>query len=250
MKIDLSGKVALVTGAAGGLGLKMVEKLREAGATVVATDVDPDAVREKLPQADAGGVYFRRLDVTSRAEVRTVFRNAASECGRLDIVVNSAGITNRIPALEFPEDVFDKIVAVNLKGTFLCCQEGARIMAEQGKGGKLVNLVSIGGMAALPDTVAYCASKGGVVNMTRAFALDLAKHKINVNAIAPALSNTPIATQVFKNPDTLKWFLDRIPLGRLCEPEDIANAVVFLSSSAADFITGQVLAVDGGWLCA
>ncbi len=248
MELDLSGKVALVTGAGGGLGLAMVTKLRDCGATVIAADINPEAVKQKLD--DHNNILFRPLDVTKRVQVEEVFNNVAQECGSLDIVVNSAGITNRIPALEFPEDIFDHIVAVNLKGTFLCCQIGGQIMAAQGKGGKLVNIVSIGGMAALPNTVAYCASKGGVVNMTRSLAMDLAVHKINVNAIAPALSNTPIATQVFKNPETLKWFLDRIPLGRLCEPDDIANAVAFLSSPAADFITGHILAVDGGWLCA
>jgi NAD(P)-dependent dehydrogenase (short-subunit alcohol dehydrogenase family) len=120
-------------------------------------------------------------------------------------------------------------------------------MVKQG-GGKIVNLTSIGGMVGLKNTVAYCASKGGVVQITRALAVDWAPYKINVNAVAPALANTPIATSVFQDEKTLDWFMSKIPLGRLCEPQDVAAAVLFLSSPASDFITGHVLAVDGGYL--
>jgi NAD(P)-dependent dehydrogenase (short-subunit alcohol dehydrogenase family) len=174
-------------------------------------------------------------------------RSVVETFGAINILVNSAGITKRLPPLDFPEEDFDRIIAVNLKGTFLCCQAAARQMAQQG-GGKIVNLTSIGGMVGLPNTVAYCASKGGVVQMTRALAIDLAPSRINVNAIAPSLANTPIATTVFQNQKTLDWFLSKVPLGRLCEPRDVSEAVLFLSSSASDFITGHVLAVDGGYL--
>ncbi len=190
-----------------------------------------------------------QLDVTDSRAVKEMTGSVVERFHSIDILVNSAGITTRLPPLEFPEEEFDRIIAVNLKGTFLCCQAAARQMVRQG-GGKIVNLTSIGGMVGLPNTVAYCASKGGVVQMTRALAIDLAPHKINVNAVAPSLADTPIATSVFQNPETLKWFLSKVPMGRLCEPRDVSSAVLFLASAAADFVTGQILAVDGGYLAA
>jgi NAD(P)-dependent dehydrogenase (short-subunit alcohol dehydrogenase family) len=249
MSYDLTGKIAIVTGGGSGLGRDIALSLASAGATVVVADLNADLGQKTMDEIKQAGrdSAFHKLDVSNSQQVREMTAAAVERFGAINILVNSAGITKRLPPLDFPEEDFDRIIAVNLKGTFLCCQAAARQMVKQGSG-KIVNLTSIGGMVGLPNTVAYCASKGGVVQMTRALAIDLAPHKINVNAIAPSLANTPIATSVFQNPKTLEWFLSKVPLGRLCEPRDISEAVLFLSSSASDFITGHILSVDGGYL--
>lgn len=249
MSFDLTGKVAIVTGGGSGLGRDICLSLARAGATVAIADINPVAGRNTLNEVmpfEREAAFFE-LDVVDSSKVKEMTSSVVERFGGINILVNSAGITKRLPPLDFPEEDFDRVIAVNLKGTFLCCQAAARQMAKQGAG-KIVNLTSIGGMVGLPNTVAYCASKGGVVQMTRALAIDLASSGINVNAVAPSLANTPIATTVFQNPKTLEWFLSKVPLGRLCEPRDVAQAVLFLSSSASDFITGHVLAVDGGYL--
>jgi NAD(P)-dependent dehydrogenase (short-subunit alcohol dehydrogenase family) len=246
---ELRNKVAIVTGGGSGLGRDISLSMAKAGAFVVVADINgaagEDTVRE-IAESQGKAIIFQ-LDVSDSRAVTDMCDSVTARFGAIDILVNSAGITKRLPPLEFPEEDFDRIIAVNLKGTFLCCQAAARQMAKQG-GGKIVNLTSIGGTVALPNTVAYCASKGGVVQMTRALALDLAPYKINVNAVAPSLANTPIAATVFQNEKTLAWFLSKVPLGRLCQPEDVSAAVLFLSSSASDFITGHILAVDGGYV--
>lgn len=249
MVCDLTGKVALVTGAAGGLGRDMVIGLASSGAVVVIADIDVDSCNELLREVESigGKAITKFLDVTDVYQVRETFDTVFSELGSFDILVNSAGITKRLEPLNYPIDVFNKIIDVNLRGSFYCCQAAANIMAKK-KYGKIINIASVGGVVGLPNTVAYCASKGGVVNMTRALAIDLAQYKINVNAIAPALTKTKIATQVFSDENQLKWFMDRIPMGRLCSPQDVANMVVFLSSSQSDFVTGQIIGVDGGWV--
>ncbi|HZO99262.1 MAG TPA: SDR family oxidoreductase [Terriglobia bacterium] len=249
MTFDLHGKVAIVTGGGSGLGRDIGLSMAKAGASVVVADLNPAAGQKTVDEIleSSGEAILFELDVADSAGVNEMVRRVVERFGAVHILVNSAGITKRLPPLDFPEEDFDRIIAVNLKGTFLCCQAVARQMAKQG-GGKIVNLTSIGGMVGLPNTVAYCASKGGVVQMTRALAIDLARYKINVNAVAPSLANTPIAATVFQNKQTLEWFLSKVPLGRLCEPRDVSAAVLFLSSSASDFVTGHILAVDGGFL--
>jgi NAD(P)-dependent dehydrogenase (short-subunit alcohol dehydrogenase family) len=249
VKIDLCGKVAIVTGGGSGLGRDIGIAMARAGASVVVADLNPAAGQQTVDEILGlpGQAILFELDVADSAGVNEMVRVVSQRFGGVHILVNSAGITKRLPPLDFPEEDFDRIIAVNLKGTFLCCQAVARQMAKQG-GGKIVNLTSIGGMVGLPNTVAYCASKGGVVQMTRALAIDLARYKINVNAVAPSLAHTPIAATVFQNKQTLDWFLSKVPLGRLCEPKDVSAAVLFLSSPASDFVTGHVLAVDGGFL--
>ncbi len=249
MPFDLSGKIAIVTGGGGGLGRDICLSLARAGASVVIADINPLSGRKtvsEITQLQREAAFFE-LDVADSRSVNEMADSVVERFGAINILVNSAGITKRLPPLDFPEEDFDRIIAVNLKGTFLCCQAAAQQMAKQG-GGKIVNLSSIGGTVALPNTVAYCASKGGVVQMTRALALDLAPYKINVNAVAPSPADTPIAVTVFQNPKTLEGFLSKVPLGRLCEPRDVSEAVLFLSSPASDFITGHILAVDGGYL--
>jgi 2-deoxy-D-gluconate 3-dehydrogenase len=248
MELNLKGKVAVVTGGSGGLGKQICLSLAQEDIHVIVADVDRGKGEELVHQIREKGwsAFFVDLDVTESRSVNSMVDTVVQKHGTIDILVNSAGITDRRPALEFPEEVFDKIIAINLKGTFLCCQSVGRIMAEKKKG-KIINLSSIGGTIGLRNTVAYCASKGGVVQITRALAVDWAQYNINVNAIAPGLNNTPIAKQVFKDQQTLDWFVSKIPLGRLCEPEEVAAATLFLASEMADYITGHILALDGGW---
>jgi 2-deoxy-D-gluconate 3-dehydrogenase len=248
MKWNVKGKTVLITGAAGGLGREIAYGFCGEECNVVLADFNEQAGRELEAELKkiSPTVLFVPADVTNSKSVEAMCAAAADAYGSLDILINSAGITDRRAALDFPEESFDRIIAVNLKGTFLCCQAAGRIMVKQG-GGKIVNLSSIGGTIGLRNTVAYCASKGGVVQLTRALAVDWAQYNINVNAVAPSLNNTPIAKQVFADKKTYEWFLSKIPLGRLCEPRDVSSAVLFLSSEASDYITGHILAVDGGW---
>jgi NAD(P)-dependent dehydrogenase (short-subunit alcohol dehydrogenase family) len=246
--LKLEGKVAVVTGGAGGVGREIAIALAEENAAVIIADINEEEgerfaaeLRERHLSAE-----FRTLNVTDSSSINSMCEYVLEKRGTIDILINSAGITDRRPALDFPEEVFDKIIAVNLKGTFLCCQAVGRVMAEKRKG-KIVNISSIGGTIGLRNTVAYCASKGGVVQVTRALAVDWAQYNISVNAIAPGLNNTPIAKQVFQDKATFEWFLSKIPLGRLCEPREVANAALFLSSEVSDYITGHILAIDGGW---
>lgn len=248
MDLNLGGKVAVVTGGSGGLGREISVALAKEGVFVIVADSNRDSgeslaeeIREKHLNAS-----FRPLDVTNSQSVCDLFEYVRDAKGAIDILINSAGITDRRPALDFPEDVFDKILAVNLKGTFLCCQAAGRFMVSKRKG-KIINLSSIGGTVGLRNTVAYCASKGGVNQLTKALAVDWAQYNIMVNAIAPGLNETPIAKQVFRNKETYDWFLSKIPLGRLCKPRDVANAALFLSSEVSDYMNGHILAIDGGW---
>ncbi len=248
MELNLKDKLAVVTGGAGGLGKQICLSLAREDVSVIVADVNHGEGEDLANQIRGEGrsAFFVDLDVTNSRSVNSLVDTVVQKHGTIDILVNSAGITDRQPALDFPEEVFDRIIAVNLKGTFLCCQSVGRIMAKREKG-KIINLSSIGGTIGLKNTVGYCASKGGVVQMTRALAVDWAQYNINVNAIAPGLNNTPIAKQVFKDQQTLDYFLANVPLGRLCEPEEVAAATLYLASEVSDYMTGHILALDGGW---
>ena len=250
MKCDLTGKVALVTGGAGGFGREIVQEFLLHGANVAITDLDLEAAKALKQELDLGGerTIAQRLEVSNSENVHQVFDEAMERFGTLDILVNCAGITKRMEPLNYPEAVFDKIIAVNLKGSFLCAQAAARVMAKKGYG-KIINFASVGGVMGLPNTVAYCASKGGIVNMTRALAIDLAQYQISVNCIAPCSAQTKISESVYSNPEEYNWFMSRIPMGRKCQPSDVAYATLFLAAPESDFITGHTLPVDGGWLC-
>jgi NAD(P)-dependent dehydrogenase (short-subunit alcohol dehydrogenase family)/DNA-binding transcriptional ArsR family regulator len=232
---DLKGQVAAVTGAARGIGAAAAAMLERFGAEVARLDVE---AREGIVACD----------VADEASVERAFGEIAASTGRIDILVNNAGVAVRKTSFDLSAEEWDRVLAVNLRGVFLCSRVAAREMRKAG-GGAIVNLASIMGFSGgLFPNPAYQASKGGVVNLTRAMALELAEHNIRVNAVAPTFVRTDLTVPVFSNPDVLAAVMRHTPLGRLPEPEDIAAAIVYLASPAARCVTGITLPVDSGYL--
>jgi len=227
----LKGKTAVVTGAAQGIGKATAALLEKAGATVARIDIEP-----------APGI------ITADVADEKAVERALEKIGAIDILVNNAGIAVRKNALDIPREDWDRVIAVNLTGLFLCSRIAARGMKQRG-GGVIVNLASIMGFSGgLFPNPAYQASKGAVVNLTRALALEFAEYKIRVNAVAPTFVRTPLTVPVFSNPEVLKKVMEHTPLGVLPEVDDIAAAVLFLAGPAARCITGVTLPVDSGYL--
>jgi NAD(P)-dependent dehydrogenase (short-subunit alcohol dehydrogenase family) len=248
-RFDLKDKVVMVTGAAGGIGSEIVRACAEAGADVVLTDRDIPQLAEVAAQIETDRraicLPFDLLDVQA---IREGAAEAFRRMGRIDGLVNCAGTNVYRLALEVPEKEWDLIVGVNLKGLFFLSQVVAREMVERKQKGRIVNIASTSGLRGGDHRSVYCASKGGVVQLTRAMAIELAPHGINVNAVAPTFTATPINREMLEDQERKAQILSSIPAGRLGRPMDTAAAIVFLLSEAADFITGHVLAVDGGRL--
>jgi 2-deoxy-D-gluconate 3-dehydrogenase len=247
----LDDRVAIVTGAGRGMGRTFSIALAHAGADVVVTDLpgrEGDA-EETAVQARAAGrrVLVVPLDVTQTASIRAMVAQVVDAWGHIDILINNAGINIRQFAVDVTEDAWDRIVGVNQKGLFFCCQAVGQHMIEQGRGGKIVNVASQMGLVGDRERVVYCATKAAVVNITRVLAIEWAPHGINVNAIAPTYVRTPLVETLIQDKAVHDDIIRRIPLGRMAEPEDVAGSVVFLASSASDFVTGHTLTVDGGW---
>ena len=240
----LDGQVAVVTGGASGIGLAAAEALRQAGATVVRLDLT-------LPEGeDASLSPVIAIDVADPDGIRGVFGEVVRRHDRLDILVNSAGMAIRKAAVDLPLDDWERVMAVNTTGSFLCAREAARLMIEGGIRGAIVNVASIMGLSGggLYPNISYQTSKGAVVNMTRALAVEWAPHGIRVNAVAPTYVRTPFIAALLDQPELMRRIEDMTPLRRLAEPEDVAGAILFLASPAAAMITGHTLPVDGGFL--
>lgn len=248
-KFSLRGKTAIVIGASRGLGQGMARALAEAGADLALVARSISSLEEFGEEVK--GLNRRCLilpsDVSRPSEIQTVVNRVIGTFGKIDILINSQGTQVRKPALEMTEQDWDSLMSVNLKSVFFSCQEVGRQMAKQGRG-KIINVASLTSMIGLANVSIYGASKGGVAQLTKALAVEWAPHHINVNAVLPGYYKTALTEDLFKNEERAKWVLSRIPLGRTGLPEDLAGTIVFLSSEASDYITGQIIPVDGGWL--
>jgi len=246
-QFEIAGQVAVITGAARGIGLATARLLAEAGASVALLDVDGDTAKKEAGRIGAKAAAWT-CDVTSEAAVESVFADVVKRFGRIDVLVNNAGAAVRKPAVELSMEEWRRILDLNLGGVFLCSRVAARTMGAQG-GGAIVNLASIMGFSGgIFPNASYQASKGGVVNLTRALALEWAELKIRVNAVAPTFVKTDLTVPIFSNTDVLAKVQAHTPLGVLPEVEDIAAAILYLASPAARCVTGVTLPVDSGYL--
>ena len=245
---DLAGQVAIVTGAASGLGRAIAEGLAEYGATVVATDIAADGLPEVVSAIEAHGRQGLAVpcDVTQVAQVTALAQRTVATFERIDILVNAAGIARRVPAVDMTEAEWDDVLDVDLKGAWLCCQAVGRVMVQQGSG-RVINIASIAGQVGTPSGNAnYSAAKGGLISLTRVLAIEWAEHNVLVNAIAPTHFRTPLVEPLYRTAEGRAYMVNNIPLGRLGEPREIVGPVVFLASPAASMVTGATLNVDGG----
>ncbi len=246
--MKLKGKVAVVTGSGRGIGRAIAIALAKEGAKVAVDCLhheNAEAVAKEI-RKHGGEALAISGDVSSAKDVKKIFDSVVKKFSRIDILVNNAGIVHMDPLLDLKEKQWDAILDTNLKGCFLCSQAAARIMTKQ-KNGKIINISSIAGKIGFPQLAHYCASKGGIIELTREMALELAPN-ITVNAIGPGVIETDMTKDLLADKNARENFLQSIPLGRVGKPEDIAAVAVFLASSGADYITGQTIYVDGGWI--
>lgn len=245
---DLSGRVAIVTGASRGLGQQMARALARAGADLVVTSRDVARLADFVGEVEALGrrALPVKLDVRSEDDIEGMVRSAVEAYGRLDILVNNAGLNIRKPVAEFTWDEYDTVLETNLKGAFFCARAAARAMAER-QYGRIINIGSCTCAFGMHGIVPYTASRGGTLQMTRGMAVEWGRSGINVNCLAPGWFRTAQTRALYENREWLDYLMDRIPLGRPGQPGDLDGAVVFLASEASAYITGQVLFVDGGF---
>ena len=245
---DLTGKVAVVTGGARGIGFAIAETLASYGADIVLVDRlhDELGTAQKAIEELGRRALTIEADLTKVAEIQSMAEKAAAAFGHLDILVNCAGINIQQMAVDVTEEAWDKILDINLKALFFCCQAVGKVMIKQ-KSGKIINMSSQTGTVAIPRRAAYCASKGAVNMVTKLLAVEWAPYNVNVNAVAPTFVETKFTEPMFKDEEFKRYCLDNVLLGRLGKPADVAGAVLYLASSASDLATGHVLAVDGGW---
>jgi NAD(P)-dependent dehydrogenase (short-subunit alcohol dehydrogenase family) len=245
---SLSGQVAIITGASKGIGFGVAKALSHAGARVAVAARSSSDLEMLVDEIRAAGGEARAfpLDVSDLEEVKSCFRAVRESFGRLDILVNNAGLGANHPAIDVTEADWDEMMNVNLKGLFFCCQAAGRIMLEQ-RSGRIINMSSQASVVGIRDHAVYCASKGGVNQLTRVLALEWSAFGVNVNAIAPTFIYTPGTADRLDDPAYRQKVIDRLPIGRVGKITDVAAAVIYLASPAGALVTGSVLMVDGGW---
>jgi NAD(P)-dependent dehydrogenase (short-subunit alcohol dehydrogenase family) len=245
----LAGKVAVVTGGGRGIGKAIVDAFADEGADVAVVARDTGPIEAAAADVEAKGRRARAYSVDLRdvEQIRGLFARVVEDFGDLDVVVNNAGVQLLAPAEELSEEDFDETIDVNLKAPFFCAQEAAKYWIAKGRGGKIVNITSIWADVGFPLFSAYCASKGGLLLTTRAFTSEWAKYGINVNAVGPTLIVTDMTRALAEDDAFRSVYMRKLPPGRFGKPEEVAAAVVFLASSASDFVHGQQIMVDGGY---
>jgi NAD(P)-dependent dehydrogenase (short-subunit alcohol dehydrogenase family) len=246
--LDLTGKVALVVGGAGGIGHAQALGLADFGADVIVASRRLEHLEKVAEEIRTKGrrALAVTVDVVQEQSVADMVESILKKFPRIDILVNAHGLAIRKPADTFPIDEWQQVMDINTRGTFICCQAVGRLMTKQ-RSGKIINLSSVRGRYGLPaDYAAYCASKGAVDTLTRTLACEWAKYNVLVNAVAPTIVETDLTRDALANPEYAKIMKSRIPLGRWAMPEDIVGATIFFASRASDFITGQILYIDGG----
>jgi glucose 1-dehydrogenase len=245
--MDLNGRTAIVTGAGSGIGHAIAERFGGAGAAVCVSYLDHEeeaqALAARLPRAIAV-----KADVSSAAQVEDMVGRTRDRLGSVDVLVNNAGIEKEMPFLDLDEETWDRILAVNLKGAFLCARAAGRLMRDSGRGGCIVNVSSIHEDLPFPGFAPYCAAKGGLRMLMRDIAVELAPHRIRVNNVAPGAIATPINEPTLKDPEKLAELQSMIPLARVGKPEEVAEVALFLASEASSYVTGSTYYVDGGMI--
>ncbi len=240
---NLKRKVGIVTGASRGIGQAIAIRLAEHGANVVVSDVLPGDETIKKIRALKRNVIYIKADVSDEGEVKNLINETIKKFKKIDILVNNAGIYQQSPTLNTSREQWSKTIHIDLMGVFLCSREALKHMK---KGASIVNISSIAGIVGFPQAAAYCAAKGGVRSLTKSLAMEFGTKGIRINSIHPGVIDTPMTKGLTK--ETEKEILKSVPLGRIGKPSDIANAVLFLASDAASYVTGEELVVDGGWI--
>ncbi len=246
----LAGKVALVAGGSGGLGRAMALGLAKAGANVAVvshTGVGLEEVVQAIKALGRQGLAITG-NVALQSESKRIVHRAFEQFSQLDILVNAAGVNRRIPSIEVKEEDWDWIVGVNLKGTFFMCQAAGEIMLRQ-RCGSIINVASLLSEIGIPTLAPYAASKAGVVGLTKVLAAEWGPYGVRVNAIGPGYFRTRMTERLFSDPQWVTKLLQQVPLGRPGDPDDLVGAAIFLASEASAYLTGQVIYVDGGYLC-
>jgi NAD(P)-dependent dehydrogenase (short-subunit alcohol dehydrogenase family) len=245
---DVQGKVAIVMGASRNIGRALALGLANAGADVVVASRSTGELESVAEEIRGMGrkALVHPMDATKLKDIQSMADAAVAKFGRIDILVNNAGVAVHKLVLDMTEEEWDFVLDTNLKSYFLASQAVGRFMVKQRKG-KIINISSTFGLVGFANRSSYCASKGGVGQLTKVLAIEWGPFNVNVNAIAPTATRTSINAELFKNEEWRKWMLERLPIKKFCEPEDLVGATVFLASDASDMVTGITLPVDGGW---
>jgi len=247
---SLDGKTAVITGASGDLGMAMASALAKSGANIVAAARDEDRLINMVKQLTKfGNAIAVPTDVTDRKQVQLLMNSTMEKFGSVDILITAAGLQIRNSAQKFTDEEWDRVIGVNLTGTFICCQEAAKYMIPK-KSGVIITISSLTAEIGIPNMLAYVASRGGIRQLTKALAVEWAKLGIRVNSIGPGRFRTQMTEDLFNDNSTRDSFLSSIPFGRAGVPSDIEGLTLFLASNASKYMTGQSIYLDGGWLAA